>query len=174
MRTEPLSHPYRAPALLAVIVCSILSICSCVPKAKPAPEEGAGGVAIDPVSGLPNPIDLATKPLPPEEAKALLGDLAGNWFYGAGVGEAAVSASAIVLFPPYALYLLGNSILSMSGYEPLYVTNALPEEQKRAFDSAYADITSAPGRLNAAIAGKEFRTPERIGEDLKKYTNAPK
>lgn len=109
--------------------------------------------------------------MPPEEAKELLGDLAGNWFYGRGIGETALSAGAIVVFPPYALYLLGNSVLSMSGYEPIYITDALPDDERRAFDSAYADLTSAPGKLNAAIAGKEFRTVERVDQSLKKYTN---
>lgn len=108
-------------------------------------------------------------PIPPEKineknAGEIAKEAGGNWLYGQGVGETAVAAGGIFVFPPYALYLLGNAALSYSGYEPLYVSDALPENAKASWNNAYENVTSGPGRLNAAIAGKEFRNQELIKE----------
>lgn len=108
-------------------------------------------------------------PIPPEKitdknAPAIAKEAGGNWLYGQGVGETAVAAGGIFVFPPYALYLLGNAALSYSGYEPLYVSNALPEDAKASWNQTYETVTSAPGKLNAAIAGEEFRSQDLIKE----------
>ena len=95
---------------------------------------------------------------------AIAKEAGGNWLYGQGVGETAVAAGGIFVFPPYALYLLGNAALSYSGYEPLYVSNALPEDAKASWNQTYETVTSAPGKLNAAIAGEEFRSQDLIKE----------
>lgn len=111
---------------------------------------------------------IASKPLSPDETKELLSETAGNWFYGQGIGETALTVGTIVLFPPYAAYVVGNAALSVSGYEPLYITNALPDAGKKGFDSVYDAVTQSPGKVTAAVAGKEFRTNDVISEDMKK------
>lgn len=118
--------------------------------------------------------EIAKRPLTPEETEGLLGQVGENWWYGQGVGSTALNAGAIVAFPPYAAYLLANGILNVSGYEPLEITDALPEEQKEAYDEAYRDFTSGPGRLNAAVAGEEFRTETVAKEKLEPYLQSTK
>jgi hypothetical protein len=118
---------------------------------------------------LPSVEELTAKPLPPEEAKGLLKDLGKNWFYGQGLGETALTVGTIVVFPPYAIYVLGNGALSMSGYEPLHVTDALPDEEKRQWNQIYDGVTQTPGRVSAAVAGEEYRTPEEAKARIDKY-----
>jgi hypothetical protein len=107
-------------------------------------------------------------PLEPEEAKALLGGVAENWVYGQGMGETALTAGTILLFPPYAALVLGNAVLDLSGYETIKFSDALPEDRREDWKNIYDSVTSAPGQVSAAIAGKEFRTPERSKEEIKK------
>lgn len=114
-------------------------------------------------------IDFQTaveKPLPPEKTEELLEEVGSNWFYGQGLGETALTAGTIIVFPPYAIYVLGNGILSLSGYEEIRVTDALPDQEKEQWNSAYNTVTSGPGRLTAAIAGKEFRGKEVAKEKI--------
>ncbi len=66
------------------------------------------------------------------------------------------NVGTVVVFPPYALYLLGNAGLALAGYEPLYVTDALPGEARDAALTVYDGITSVPGRIAAGVAGEEF------------------
>ena len=80
-----------------------------------------------------------------------------QWLYGPGVGRTIANVGTVVLFPPYALYLLGNAGLALAGYEPLYVTSALPAPAREYTLSVYDGITSVPGRLSAGIAGEEFQ-----------------
>ena len=108
------------------------------------------------------------KPLPPEKSEEVLNQMGENFIYGQGVGETAMNVGGVILFPPYAIYLLGNAALSLSGYEPLSVSDALPEEEGKAYREAYDSVTSGPGRVAAAVAGKEFRTKEVIKEDYKR------
>ena len=112
---------------------------------------------------------IAQHPLSPEQTEDLLKDVGGNWLYGAGLGESAVSAGTIFLFPPYALYLLGNAMLSLNGYEEIRVTNALPGEGREAWDTVYQGVTALPGKVAAGVAGEEYRTPEVAKERLDKY-----
>ena len=111
----------------------------------------------------------ALKPMPPEKSKEFLSDVSSDWFYGQGVGGTALAVGTVVLFPPYAIYLLGNGILSLSGYEPITVSGALPEEQGNAWNSVYSTVTSAPGRVNAAVAGREFVTEEQSAKTIERY-----
>jgi hypothetical protein len=125
----------------------------------------------DPMTDVPT--QLATKPLPPEQAEELLGEMGENWLYGSGLGTTVLNAGAIYLFPPFGLYVLGNSLLSMSGYEPLYVSKLLPDQEETQVNTLYDNVTSAPGRVSAALAGKEFRSREVIRHRLKKYQSDP-
>lgn len=110
---------------------------------------------------------LAQKPLPPENAEEVLSEIGESWLYGPGLGQTALNVGAMVVFPPYAIYVVGNSILSMSGYEPLYVTDLLPDSERAEVNDVYDEVTTAPGRVSAAIAGKEFRSREVAAARLK-------
>lgn len=114
--------------------------------------------------------NLTEKPMPPDQAQELLGEMGSNWLYGQGVGQTVLNAGAIYVFPPYGLYVLGNSLLSFTGYEPLYVSNLLPDEEKKQFNVFYDNLTSAPGRVNAAIAGKEYRSQDVVRHRLEKFS----
>jgi len=111
-------------------------------------------------------IALSSQPMPPEKTKALLKDVSQNWLYGDGVGQSLFNIGAMVAFPPYAVALLGNTIISASGYQPLGVSYLLNKEQKPSWDKLYSDIFSGPGRLISAISGKEYRTPEDVKQRL--------
>ena len=113
---------------------------------------------------------VTSKPLSPEETKEMLSDVGGNWFYGQGLGGTAVAAGATIAFPPYALVLLGNAALSVSGYEPIGVSTVLPEKGKESWTSFYDGVTSTPGRVTAAVAGEDFRDEAAIKERMKHYT----
>jgi len=103
-----------------------------------------------------------SKPLPPEKAEELLDEVGTNWLYGQGMGATVLTVGTFLVFPPYGLYILGNSLISLAGYEPLYISNALPDEDKKSFDSIYDGVTSAPGQMAAAIAGEDFRSEQMI------------
>ena len=101
-------------------------------------------------------------PPTPEEAKEQLGQMGHDWFYGSGLGKTAANVAASIAFPPYIIYLVGNAGLSLAGYEPLYVTNLLPEKERHAVDVVYESVTSMPGLITSRVAGKEFVTPEAL------------
>jgi len=81
---------------------------------------------------------------------------AGKWFYGPGVGRTMANVGTSVLFPPYAIYLIGNAALSLSGLPSLYLTDALPEESRAGVLTVYDGVTSVPGKVTSTIAGREF------------------
>lgn len=105
---------------------------------------------------LPDLVSGKEKPPQVEDVEAKFQQASSEWFYGYGIGRTTANVGTIVLFPPYALYLLGNAGLELAGYEPLYVTNVLPTEPRRAVLSVYDNVTSVPGRLNSALGGQEF------------------
>lgn len=104
------------------------------------------------------------KPMTNEQAKAVLGEVGSNFAYGPGLGDAAVNLGAVIVFPPYILYLLGNTALSLTGYEPVTVSSLLPEEQGKAWSNGYDTVVSGPGRVVAATAGREYRSRE-VGDE---------
>ncbi|MBX7137664.1 MAG: hypothetical protein K1X83_06740 [Oligoflexia bacterium] len=96
-------------------------------------------------------------PLPPqpknqEEAQALLNEAGKDVVYGDGIGE----IGAAILFPPYAIYKLGQGAAGLAGYE-LDATQALPPEERRAVKEAGKAVIGAPGKVAAGIAGEEYR-----------------
>jgi len=117
-------------------------------------------------------VQMASDPLSPEETRGVLREVGSNWVFGQGVGDTAVTVGSVLLFPPYGLFVLANAVADISGYEPVRISDALPEPEREAWTSFYQDVTSGPGRLNAAIAGKEFRTQDsarqRLEERLEK------
>ncbi|MEN9846066.1 MAG: hypothetical protein RIS36_1213 [Pseudomonadota bacterium] len=104
------------------------------------------------------------RPMSNDQAKAVLGEVGSNFAYGPGLGDAAVNLGAVIVFPPYILYLLGNTALSLSGYEPVTVSSMLPEEQGKAWSHGYDTVVSGPGRVVAATAGREYRSRE-VGDE---------
>ncbi len=111
----------------------------------------------------------AAPTVPPDKAPDFLKEVGSNFVYGQGLGETALTAGTVAVFPPFAVWVLGNAALSLGGYEPLRVSDALPEESKEAWVNTFDDVTSGPGRVSAALAGEEFRTKEVAKEKLKQY-----
>ena len=107
------------------------------------------------------------KDIPPDKAKQVLSEVGGNFACGPGLGDAAVNVGTVVVFPPYAIYLLGNAVLSLSGYEPVTVASMLPEEQGKQWSQTYDHIVSGPGKMVAAMSGHEYRSREVGDQRLK-------
>jgi hypothetical protein len=108
----------------------------------------------------PTGLDIVGKPIPPEQAKEILSELGGNFAYGPGLGDTALSVGTVVVFPPYAVYLLGNALLSIGGYQPITVSSILPEEDGKQWSDTYDELVSGPGKMVAAMAGREYRSRE--------------
>lgn len=100
------------------------------------------------------------EPLSPENTNELLNEVGSNWLFGQGMGETAATIGTIVVFPPYALWVLGNAALQLSGEEPIEVSRILPEESGKVWRTTYDEITSVPGRTTAAVAGETYRSQE--------------
>jgi hypothetical protein len=116
---------------------------------------------------------LSAGPLTPEQTEELLNRTGENWLYGQGFGETAVNAATAITFPPYAIYLLGNGLLNLSGYEPFEITAALPEEPRAMWGSAFEAVTSIPGNAAASLAGREFIDREEGVLRLKEVLATP-
>ncbi len=108
----------------------------------------------------PSNLDLIGKPMPPDKAKEVLSEVGKNFAYGPGLGDTALNVGTAVVFPPYAIYLLGNAVLSLSGYEPVTVSSLLPAEDGKAWSESYDSLVSGPGKVVAAMAGHEYRSRE--------------
>lgn len=115
----------------------------------------------------PDELAVVGKEMSPEQAEAVLGEVGSNFAYGPGIGDTAVNVGAVILFPPYIIYILGNTALSLSGYEPVTVSSVLPEEQGRAWSNGYDTLVSGPGRMVAAMAGREYRSRDVAREKLR-------
>jgi len=108
----------------------------------------------------PNIAALATgtqRPPTPEEASEELSKQGEDWLFGKGLGSTTLNVATCVIFPPYVLYLVANAGLQMAGYEPIYITDAVPEPAKKQIDAVYDGVVSVPGRIAATAAGEEFR-----------------
>lgn len=139
--------------VLTCLLCTLIAACG-VLKEQKSPDVDIG--------------KLVSKPLPPEKTGELIEEVGTNWFYGQGVGNTAIAATTAIVFPPYAVYLLGNAALTVGGYEPLNASDLLPDEDRQEWCEFYDTIASGPGRLNAAVAGREFRTKEAARENVLK------
>lgn len=124
------------------------------------------GIIKEKPADKPSGLDVVGKPMTSEQAKEVLGTVGGNFAYGSGLGDAALNVGTAVIFPPYALYLLGNAVLSVSGYEPVTISSLLPEEDGKNWSKTYDTMVSGPGRVVAAMAGREYRSQEVADERL--------
>lgn len=84
----------------------------------------------------------------------------GNWFYGPGLGQTVLNVGAVVAFPPYAVYLIGNAGLSLAGFQQLFITDLLPEQPREVVLTAYDGVTSVPGRMTSFVAGRDYYQPQ--------------
>ncbi len=140
------------------VLLPVAFVCGCVPVSKK--------------EASPDVSEIVAKPLSPEKSQEMLETVGENWLYGEGFGSTAITAGAIVVFPPYALWVLGNAALSLSGYEQIKLSDALPKESGDAWDGAYTTVASGPGRLAAAIAGREYRSTDVSKERLEEFIPA--
>ena len=150
--------------VLVLFIYSFLLGCSSSSNDSARPVDYAGINEL----GMLNPPsipDLATgkeKPPQMDELGDQLETAGSNWLYGDGLGKTILNVGAVVLFPPYAIYLVGNAGLAMFGQDPLYVTDLLPEEPREGYLTVYDAVTSVPGMLTSTVAGEDFRVPERL------------
>ncbi len=121
----------------------------------------------------PDQFSVVGKEMPPEQAKQVLNEVGGNFAYGPGLGDTAVNVGTVVVFPPYAIYLLSNAVLSLSGYEPVTVASMLPDESGKQWSDTYDHIVSGPGKVVAAVSGHEYRTREVADARLRRALEAP-
>lgn len=140
---------------------AVVSLAGCSPLLEPSQKPA------------PDVTAFASNPLPPEKAKEALEEVGKGFVYGPGIGEAVVNGGTAILFPPYAVVLIGNAVLSLSGYEPVTVSRMLPKEAGKAWGSAYDEVVSGPGRVSAALAGEEFRNKELVDATLNKLIEHP-
>lgn len=115
------------------------------------------GSGVMPISEV---MEKASSPKADEEMNSALNDFFYRWFYGPGLGVSSLNIGTVVLFPPYALYLLGNGAAALAGYEPLSPISYIPGETGDYVRAGYDAITGSPGRLTSGIAGEPFQ-----GED---------
>ena len=121
--------------------------------------------------GSADEFSVVGKPMPPEKAKAVLNEVGSNFAYGPGLGSAAVNLGTAIVFPPYIIYLVGNTALSLSGYEPVTISSVLPEDEGKAWSDGYDYVVSGPGKMAAAVAGREYRSREVADDRLKTLLN---
>lgn len=92
-------------------------------------------------------------------------------FYGEGLGEAAINVGATVAFPPYAIYLLGNTVLDLAGYEKVGVSTFLSNESKQKWKKAYSGVVGIPGSITAVVSSKEFVDRDATEDKIVKIIN---
>jgi hypothetical protein len=115
---------------------------------------------------MPSLKQAIDQPLTPQQTEELLEEVGSNWLFGQGIGETALTIGTVVLFPPYAIAVVGNAALQMSGEEPIGLSTVLPEEEAKVWVDAYDGVTSVPGRGVAFASGEEFRDKEIARERI--------
>ena len=150
------------------LIASLFVVCSCTPRSaevKPYPEDSRR--ARLGIGGLPTPPSLQelatgeTAPPTMDEAGGEVQSFGERWLFGHGMGRTMTTVGTAVIFPPYLLYVAGNAALSLAGYEPVYLTDALPDRAQEGVLFVYDEFTSVPGRVTSYFAGREFAEPMR-------------
>jgi hypothetical protein len=142
-------------AAVAFGLCCLLAACYSPPSAATKARPGLSTFAAAPPS--------------PKESRELLAEMGADFAYGSGVGETALHAGAVVMFPPYALVLIGNSVAYLSGHEPIGVSDFLPKGSASAWSTFYSELVSVPGRVAAGLAQEENRSPEVVERRMKRF-----
>lgn len=107
---------------------------------------------------------LVADPLTPEETTDLLEESTKNWAYGNGLGDSVAKIGASIIFPPFALVWLGNTVAEFAGYQGISKKDILPKKIER----AYTGVTNIPGNIIAKAGGEEFRTTEQAFQEVEK------
>jgi hypothetical protein len=145
---------YKRTSTFALVSILFLTSCGVLKKKEPDPT-----------------LDFLKKPLTQEQSQKLTGEVGGNFLYGQGFGDFLINIGGILITPWYALYVLGNAAISVADYEPLYITNLLPNKTKSGYDAVYKTVASGPGRGAALIGNEPYRTEEIIKERYRKLLN---
>jgi hypothetical protein len=111
---------------------------------------------------------FAGEPITEVDTDKVIDEVAGSWAFGDGIGHTTVKVGSLFVFPPYGLYLLGNSVLEVVGYERIEITDVLPEEQESQWDQVYQAIISGPGRVVAAVSGSEYRSQQEAARRIRR------
>ena len=114
---------------------------------------------------------LSNKPLTPDQTTQLLNETGKNWLYGETFGETLLTIGGIVVFPPFAVYVVSNAGLSLAGYETMKVADALPEPANDAWSESFSALASVPGRSAALVADEPYRDPKRARMEIEKILN---
>lgn len=156
--------------VLLVIVLYFVSACGM--SARPAPETAYSSnvnSTTDRTSSSDTPVltlervqKIAAEPLSPKETGEVVDTALTNFFYGPGLGETALDVTGAMLFPPYAMVLIGQTLVRLAGYESPRFIEIFPDQQQHAYDVTMDAVYSGPGRLVAAAAGEEYRTRSRV------------
>lgn len=150
--------------LIFVVLCFVSA---CGVSKSPAPEPSSPKVKVTadgkplpdtPVLTLERVQKIAAEPLSPKETGEVVDTALTNFFYGPGLGETALDVTGVMLFPPYAMVLIGQTLVRLAGYESPRFIEIFPEEQQHAYDATMDTVYSGPGRLVSAAAGEEYRT----------------
>ncbi|HMO02232.1 MAG TPA: hypothetical protein PKA79_04475 [Oligoflexia bacterium] len=128
---------------------------------------GCGIIRKKEENSFPPVKEIITTPLSAEEHNELLRETTRNIFYGEALGRTAVAAGSTIVFPPAALYWLGNLALDLAGYETIGPASFMPPEAGKEAQSLYVAIVSAPGRIVATAAGQNFRDQKSADQKIK-------
>ena len=104
----------------------------------------------------PPPLKEITKAVNEKKVDEKLDGMTNWWLYGPGMGRTMLNVGTVIIFPPYALYLLTNAGLALSGFETIKPVEVLPDEPKEVVNKAFDDVTSVPGRVTAYFNDKEY------------------
>lgn len=122
----------------------------------PAPTRELSGDLITRPPSIGALVRTAEQPDGQEQLSSAISEAGHSWFFGGGVGQTMLNVGTVAIFPPYALYLLGNAGLALAGYDPIYITDAIPEPAKDKVVDTHRVFTEIPGRVNALVLGEEF------------------
>ena len=100
---------------------------------------------------------ISEQPLSGEETAEVMKEVTGNFLLGPGLGETAIDIAGIAAFPPYAIALLGNSLLSLAGYEQISIKKVMDNETREGYGETADVIYSAPAKLLSFITGNDYR-----------------
>lgn len=104
----------------------------------------------------PPSIKEISKAVKDDTASSQLENVGEWWLFGPGLGHSILNIGTVIIFPPYALYLLGNAGLALAGEEPVKIVNILPEAPRKIVNDSIDEVCSVPGRMTAALSGRDY------------------
>ena len=160
------SEPNRSAARLKcavgrALLLSLSLLCACSQNPGPAPADNSvtpneNSAAVEDIPSFKQIVARAEENAENGQSGDELGRYGHRWFYGDGLGRTIANVGTIVVFPPYALYVLGNAGLALAGYPQMEATSVLPDPAKNLVQGFYNGVTSVPGRVTSVISGEKF------------------